>query len=213
MTGRGILTHGGFTLIEVLVSMVVVALVLTTLSVMVLLARNLDGRARSLATFVEEIDTVSALMDVLIRRGVVGGIIPPGSWPMEERGMAFLAVPPAGTGQLGLTRFELAVRSDERGRASLTVTWYDPREPVPIVEPVITAAAIHFAYRGDDPSTGVETWLERWSDTGTFPRAVRLSIRREESGDPLELVFRTAARPSDPCPVDPSLEICRSADE
>jgi prepilin-type N-terminal cleavage/methylation domain-containing protein len=214
MTDRGPRARAGFALIEVLVSIVVVALALTALSAMVLLARELDRRGRSLSAYVEDLDTTSAFMDALIRRAVAGGGTLPGTWTMDERRMAFLAAPPAGTGQFGLARFELAVRSDEQGRASLIVTWQNPDDPEPVVEPVIfAAAAINFAYRGVDPSTGGGAWREHWSDATAFPRAIRLTINREESDVPVELVFRTDAGAGDACPVDPSLDVCWSDDE
>jgi type II secretory pathway pseudopilin PulG len=213
MSRRGDNRISGFMLVEVLVSMIVVALALTTLSAAIVLSRRMEERTDSLKTAIEDAEAATVLLDLLFQNAFAGSNRLAGNWTMDEGGMAFLSIPPAGAGAYGLTRFELKVLKRAEDGESLVVTWRDPTQIIETVEPIIREATeIHLNYLGDFPSLLEAHWYERWGEGGTLPRAVRLTIERRPPGLSAELVFHLRRGQTDPCRIDPSLPGCRGGD-
>lgn len=178
----------GFTLVEMLVALTLLALVAAMLLGSLRFgARSWDGAA----TRTEERDETEAaqslLRTLLSEASTPGGGAAPLALAGDARSLTFVAPWARGPGGGGLHRFALRLEGD-----ALVFAWASERGASPVGERTLLdgVSAVRIAYFGPPAEAAPPLWLDRWEDRGRPPRLVRI-----------EVAFADASRPWPPLVV------------
>jgi general secretion pathway protein J len=185
---HSMLRQRGFTLLELLIAMVIVALVMTAAFGGVRIGgRSLEtGHERADAT--EEMRAVSEFLhrqvsqsEPLLWEDEAGKRI---AFEGSEEGFRFLAPAPFDSGSVGLLEFSVSIDSTNTARLRLA---YDPFDPgalefgsAPAVGGLwLTPAfdSVALAYFGAMDTDGPTAWYPEWpSSSATMPKLIRISF-------------------------------------
>ena len=191
--------EAGFSLIEVLVSVALLALILTALPQALKLGKrgldvskelDLDSEANAALFYVEQRLTQAM---PLYRHGDDGRLQI--FFIGNHDRVTFVAPSPAGTSGGGLYRFELMSRAHSSGEASLVLGWSpylgsnNDAGQEAYQERVLLkgSGAFEFRYYGHHKDKEQEVWDGKWSRPDTLPDLVE--IRRPKKGEDSESVL------------------------
>lgn len=206
----------GMTLIEVLISITLLAMLATMIASGARLSARTWAVAEALSVETDDMDT----MRTLLRRSIAAAR--PSQPPGEARGSIILfagetdrltLIAPAPGGLIGgaWVQQTFFVAPDGSGHG-LFLTWKaDAPErpgvtaggaPIPLLDRVIAA---RFQYFGPGPNNTAPTWQDRWTGRAILPDLVRVSIERDTTaGRPWpDLIARTRVTASAACVYDP----------
>ncbi|WP_372501202.1 prepilin-type N-terminal cleavage/methylation domain-containing protein (plasmid) [Tistrella mobilis] len=185
--------EAGFTLIEVLVTLVVTALALSLLTGLTLHVRHQQAAATARASAAEGL-----LAAARVLRAVVVSAVPDPHWQQmaaegqSDHRMIWLSPGPAVLALSSPVRITLDVTAEAMGDR-LTMAWTDPEDGASRREPLIEGAhSIRFAYF-DGPLGRPGSWRRDWPGGLSLPRGVLVRVEMAALGGPLDLVFRPTA--------------------
>ncbi len=203
----------GFTLVEMLVSLGVLAVVA------VLVAQAFGGGGRALSTLEtrtaqgEEVawaqGELRQLVEALVPHAVFLGGEPSVAFTGSDQSAEWMALvrPPGHTARVEWVRVDRSPQGDLQVAVSGPdgPPLYGP--PRPLLRGV---QALRFSYFGTATRTAAPAWRASWSDAAAPPQAVRLELQMADGRRwwPA-FVARPAAMIDDACTVDPQTGACR----
>lgn len=178
--------EGGFSVLEVIVGLALLALVLAALPGVLQLGRK-SWRSAALAD-----NTAGDMVAARFVRDRVGQSLPllwkreDGALEVAFRGEAHALrfVSPMVEGPLGtgLFAFDLTAKADDRGGNALVLSWA-PYKPTAAGNKTAThrvliaeLAAFDLRYFGSSAQTGMRTWSDTWADGQSLPELVEVRL-------------------------------------
>lgn len=190
--------NAGFTLLELLVSLVLIALLMVAMPAALHLAKRTQTTATQLdhqsaveaaATFIEQrLAEATAIYD----RGDDGRLHV--IFRGDPNVLAFIAPVTFATAQSGLARLQFEIGSDSDGRSGLIMTWSQWRPPVegdqpdtppPAQSRLIFPAATQFQLRyfGAASASQKPSWTETWTRMDKIPDLIEFRISNDQALD------------------------------
>jgi general secretion pathway protein J len=182
-------SEGGFTLLEVLAALVLLALLLVGVYSGI---RTAIHSVRSGTAAIERIDQIRSAQQFL-RRELAQSMAQPISrtdrgesiyFEGKPREMRYVAPLPGYLGKLGpqLQQLRLVADGDDSWRLELSLAVLPPygKPPQPLGKPQVLLDHIHdgsFSYRGIDGQGAVVPWSSTWPDGRLLPQLVRIKLR------------------------------------
>jgi general secretion pathway protein J len=210
----------GFTLIEVLVGLALMAMLMTLIANGVRMGTRSWNRAESVTTDLDDIETVQGLL----RRTIVQAQPAFASPDLKDTTILFAGEPDAmtvvapqpatqGEGPWAVQRFFLDRSGGDQG---LYLRW----QPNRVIGQAAAArqervldrvAALRFSYFGPAGPGLPPEWQDRWVDRNGLPQLIRIKIERAGGGRRTwpDLVVVTRVATNATCLYDASSSVCR----
>jgi general secretion pathway protein J len=211
--------HRGFTLIEMVVALAIVALIAVVLFEGLRFGQRahekvIDRGGASWQVFASQRLIRSLLESAYPREPTASETAPTYGLEGDPEKVSLLAAAPLAAGGVGLQRYDIEPRRNQRGMTDVIVRWRSDlataehaAEEV-LIEDVV---AVRWRYQGED-SAVESSWLDHWHARQQLPRLVRLQIRFA-ANDPRrwpELVITPRITDDANCRFDVVAQRCRS---
>ena len=222
MIRREVLEPNGFTLVELLVSLALMAMTAGLLAAGIGTGRNLWQRAETRVVAGESIAAAQSILrqriEHLFAATRFGGSNPPVDVRGDSQQFSFFAVPLESQRPAGLQRFRIALdRSDTLILYSVdaATSRIDPNAPsvtgwsaAPLIGGV---AALEIGYFGIAPPDNTRRWRAFWQERPVPPELVRVRLRFVDGDQRLwpDLVVRPQANVGTSCQLDKQAGRCR----
>ena len=173
----------GFTLIEVVVALAIVALIAVVLFQGLRFGQSahekvVDRGGASWQLFASQRLIRSLLESAYPREPAANETVPAYGLEGDREKLALLAAAPLAAGGVGLQRYEIEPRRNERGTMDVVVRWRSDlatAERAPEEKLIEDVTAVQWSYQGHD-SVAEPAWVEQWHGQH-LPRLVRLQVR------------------------------------
>lgn len=197
MTGQRIRSgSAGFTLVEVLVATVVLALLMLSLQSVLQATGRAAARATADAADAGEIAAFDRLMDTLLLNARPALAVSGSGPPFSAGSMQFETLPPMSFERRDPLVVTLSVEAD----TAIVAAWRDPGSGDLLEETVLEGmAGVRFAYGAASDGPEPAGWSPVWTRTDRFPDLVAVTAGADGTGRPRRLLFARRIPPPDPC--------------
>jgi general secretion pathway protein J len=178
--------RAGFTLVEVMIGLVLLAMLMTVILTSIRLGTGIWSQAEART---DDQDAMTSV-ETLLRRTVDAAQPAFASADPSDRRILFSGLPDAldfvaplpGSGAAGpWTSLDLHLIQDGPGR-TLVLSWEEGQPPHPHVEPLLDqVTALRLDYFGPAAPGEAPQWHERWPRTDRLPALIRIRIERAAS--------------------------------